>query len=102
MCGASDNRAAQMSLTLALSRYRERKLKKTEGRNLTPDPLPLTRKGEPRMIFDIPPVERRGTDNGGFLSRCALLTGLVGISGCGGLWLGTGLVATGRGSWLDR
>jgi hypothetical protein len=26
MCGASDNRAAQMSLTLTLSRHREREL----------------------------------------------------------------------------
>ena len=31
MCGAADNRAAQMSLTLTLSRYRERELRKEEG-----------------------------------------------------------------------
>ena len=28
MCGASDNRAAQMSLTLTLSRHRERELRR--------------------------------------------------------------------------
>ena len=31
MCDAADNRAAQMSLTLTLSRYRERELRKEEG-----------------------------------------------------------------------